>query len=770
MHPLLRRMLAAPARAAMGIVAAISSLPLLLGQRFQGRDHTLVQLGFTCAHRDADRLVLDRALGGGGPVLQDPLGQALYPATWLLRPLPPELAASLYVTLHLTLAAGAAALLARELGGGRRAVLATGLAFALCGTVVDLVQHGPFLCAAVWLPLGWAGARALLRGRSPWGAAALGASVGMLVLGGEPQSALMLALVAAVEVGASMARRAPLARRVAGALWVAAAGVAGALLAAAQVLATLGLRGATARAAGVGIDPRWALDAVKSIALVVPVSLTEDAAHGASPLSAWTGARMSADLWNSSPYLGALLLVGAAVGAWSRTRGTAALLSVAALALAGGERLKVLPLLARIIPPLGLFRYPEKYLTLASLGLVVLGVNAWSLARRSAPVRAALQRGAWAALVGLGALLVAAVLRRDAIERAAAHVAEPALGLADLPSLSALLTLRLAIAVGVVAAGAVLLGSRRRAAWGLALLVGDLALFAAQTLPLAPPVLAVRSPYEELLPPDAMLCHGVGLTPYAPVVPGFTEGVRRGAVFNRVELRQDVHQCSRVAAPNFYLPSAQYPTLRLAKTLLDASTAGGVQVARALGCTHLLVAHRAHDSLVPFPEGVSRTRLFAIPDPLPAVSVARRPVRVGRLRETFRALLEGGGAAEVARWLDDPARGAPISLPGGDGVRGAAVTWRGATAGTLTAEGDGGAVLVLRRPWWPGWTATQRGRALPTLRAAGAQLAVVVGDVSAGPVTLEYRVWGLRLGAGLSALGLAALGALTAALSRRRYD
>jgi hypothetical protein len=225
-----------------------------------------------------------------------------------------------------------------------------------------------------------------------------------------------------------------------------------------------------------------------------------------------------------------------------------------------------------------------------------------------------------------------------------------------------------------------------------------------------------------------------------------------------------------VAAPNLYLTTSQYATLRLSKNLMDASTAGGVQVARALGCTHLLVAHRAHDSLVPFSEGAASGRLFAVPDPLPAVSVARRPVRVGRLRETFRALLDGGSAADAVRWIDDPARGAPIALPAGDGVRLAAVTWRGATAGTITAQGEGGAVLVLRRPWWPGWTATQGGRSLPTLRAAGTQLAVVVADVNAGPLTLRYRVSGLGLGAGLSALGLAALGALAVALSRRRYD
>jgi hypothetical protein len=768
MHALLRRLLAAPARAAMGVVAAVTTLPLLFGLRYQGRDHTLVQIGFTCAHRDADRLLLDNALGGGGPVMQDPLGQVFYPATWLLRPFPPELAASLYVSIHLSLAAGAAALLARELGGSRRTVLATGLAFALCGTVLDLIVHGPFLCGAAWLPLGWAGVRALLRARSPWGAAALGGSLGLLVLGGEPQSALLLGLVAAVEVGASLARKAPWRRRGGGVLWVAAAGLAGALLSAAQTLATVGIQGVTARSAGVGVNGRWALDAIKAFALVVPVSLVENATHGVTPMSAWTGERMSADLWNSTPYLGALLLVGAAVGAWTRTRGTAAIVGFSALALAAGERLKVLPLLARAVPPLGLFRYPEKYLTLASLALVVLGVHTWSLASRSGRVRAALRRGTWAAFAGLAALLAAARGWRDAIELAAARVAVPVLNLGDLPSLSALLSARLAFAAGVAALGAMLLSSPRRARWGLALLVGDLALFALQTVPLDPPVLSVRSPYEDVLPPGAMLCHSSGLTPYVPVVPGFTRGAHRDAIYNRVELRQDVHQCGRVTAPNNYLPSAQYATLRLSTTLMDASTAGGAQVARALGCTHVLVAHRAHDSLVPFPIGASRTRLFAIPDPLPAVSVVRRPVRVGRLRETFRGLLQGSGAADAVRWLDDPTRRAPFALPAGDGVREADVTWHRATRGTLTARGTGGAVLVLRRPWWPGWTARQRGLPLPTLRAAGVQLAVVVADVNAGPVALEYRAWGLGVGAGLSALGLAGLGALTLALSRRR--
>lgn len=757
----LRRLLAAPARSAMGIIAVVATLPLLLGMRYQGRDHTLVLLGFACAHRDRARLVLDPALGGGGPILQDPHGHVFYPLTWLLRPLPAELAASLYVVLHLAIAAGAAARLASELGAGRRAALATGLAFALCGTVMDLIVHGSFLCAAAWLPLGWAGVRALARGPSRWGSAALSGALGMLVLGGEPQSAVILSLVAAVELGALASRRRP--PRVIGraALRVTLAGVLGAMLSAVQVVATVGLGSAPARAKGVGAAERWALDGLGALGLVLPVSLTEDGAHGTSLASTWNGSPLNNDLWNASPYLGALVLAGALTGAAARVRGTAAVLGIGALALSVGAKLGALPVLAAVVPPVGYFRYPEKYLTLASLALLVCAVQTWSIARRAPRMRASLQRSVLGVTGVLVLMLAGAALRAGEIDRMASRFAVLPLNLPDLPSVSTLLLSNLALATSVALLGALLLSSPLRARWAPALLVADLALFAVRVVPLGSSVLDVPSPREAALPPGSMLCHGVGPTPFVPFILGAEQGPRRGVVYNRVELRPGLNQCSRVASPNLYLPTAQLPTLHMAYTMLDPSQATGVQVARALGCTHLLAPFAAHPSLRPLPTVPGLVRLYAVPDPLPELSIVRAPVLVSRLGEVIRGLREGGGADDVVRWIDDPDRGRATPLPAGLGVTAARVAWRGTTEGVLQLDGTGGAVAVVRRPWWPGWSATQSGRRLRTLRAGGVHLAVVIPDVTAGPVQLRYEVRGLGAGAALSAVGLCALLALT---------
>lgn len=69
---------------------------------------------------------------------------------------------------------------------------------------------------------------------------------------------------------------------------------------------------------------------------------------------------------------------------------------------------------------------------------------------------------------------------------------------------------------------------------------------------------------------------------------------------------------------------------------------------------------------------------------------------------------------------------------------------------------DGPTVVVLRKPWWPGWTATQNGVELAVLRSAGVQLAVVVPE--AGEVALRYRP--PLLEGGLATLALGILGLL----------
>ncbi|MCC7109922.1 MAG: hypothetical protein IT382_11575, partial [Deltaproteobacteria bacterium] len=69
-----------------------------------------------------------------------------------------------------------------------------------------------------------------------------------------------------------------------------------------------------------------------------------------------------------------------------------------------------------------------------------------------------------------------------------------------------------------------------------------------------------------------------------------------------------------------------------------------------------------------------------------------------------------------------------------------------------------------RRPWWPGFVAeSETGRGLPVLRAAGAQLAVVVDDEEAGrDIELRDRVRGAPLAVVCGVLACALLGVLCA--------
>jgi len=81
-----------------------------------------------------------------------------------------------------------------------------------------------------------------------------------------------------------------------------------------------------------------------------------------------------------------------------------------------------------------------------------------------------------------------------------------------------------------------------------------------------------------------------------------------------------------------------------------------------------------------------------------------------------------------------------------------------AGSASFAIGGEGGAVVVLRKPWWPGWSAEQAGSRLAVLRAAGAQVAVVVEDVSRGPVSLRYQTPGVASGITAAVAGALLLG------------
>ncbi len=139
------------------------------------------------------------------------------------------------VVLQIWAAGIAAWHLFQELGAGRPAAWAGAIIFQTGGYFASRAEHIGAIMAVAWMPLAWLAVLKLRRGWHPGWLAALGAALGMSVLGGFPQptlavfvSTVLLALVLiALRLG-----RPPLA------LWAAAGCLLGIALAAVQFIPT----------------------------------------------------------------------------------------------------------------------------------------------------------------------------------------------------------------------------------------------------------------------------------------------------------------------------------------------------------------------------------------------------------------------------------------------------------------------------------------------------------------------------------------------------
>ena len=180
--------------------------PLLSGQRIAFRDtsHFYLPLYDYVAERSAAEWLplwnpLDQA---GMPLIGESSTAVLYPLRYALYslPLPNEWAMNLYLITHLLLASAAAAWLAKRIGCQTIGVCTAAIAYPLSGSVFSLCCNPPFLVGAAWTPwlLGACLAtppdnQARQRLGRPAGIAAIALS--MMVLGGDPQSALHCVLV-----------------------------------------------------------------------------------------------------------------------------------------------------------------------------------------------------------------------------------------------------------------------------------------------------------------------------------------------------------------------------------------------------------------------------------------------------------------------------------------------------------------------------------------------------------------------------------------------
>ncbi|MGC4121794.1 MAG: hypothetical protein QM765_45895 [Myxococcales bacterium] len=763
-----RRALAAQA-AGTGILVGLATLaPILAGLRYQGVDHSRILLGMQCAVRRGleQGFALDLALGGGGPLLAELQSGVFYPATWLLLPYSAETAASLFVPLHLALAAAGAVLLAASFRVRPISRVALGVAYPLCGSVLNLILHGPFLAAAAWLPWAWAGARWALASRR-WAAAGLtvtSAALALTLLSGDPQGFGIACAIVLLELTVSLVRR----RRPLRAALAASSLVVGLLLGGIQWLPALGLREASARAKGASPEhvESWPLAAPELFGVLWQLDTTDRVRGNASLRTAWLGNALTQPAWNTTPLLGLAAFAAALAGFWLRRVRTAALAALLLTLMSLGAQTPFFPALLRALPFLGLFRYPARYFVGASLAILVVAVCSFDRAARHRSTRRALAIALGLATIASGAAMALVGVRAGDIDILASKVANAAgSASSSLPVLSSTLldagtlsTILCATALTVL----LILPRWSALAVSLPLLAATPAF-----LPLDLALTEAPSARAAIGPPEqALLCHGKHLGSVHVDLPGQPLDVHGDVLPDFNDLLPNLQQCGGPAVPDWYLSSAQAETVALVRDRLDESV-GALGPALALGCTHLVTrARTVQPGFVPL-ESVQPVPfvgyLYAVAEPMPAASIARAPTLASSGAEAVERVAGFSRADEVVRVLDAPGTAAPAALPDGRGVASAQVRWESPTRGQLQLEGQGGAVAVLKRPWWPGWRARQGGKELAILRAAAVQLAVVVPDAVAGPVSLEYSApllgWGVAASA-FGALLLAAVGLL----------
>ncbi|MHB1847382.1 MAG: hypothetical protein ACYCWW_21370, partial [Deltaproteobacteria bacterium] len=531
--------------------------------------------------------------------------------------------------------------------------------------------------------------------------------------------------------------------------WMALAGLLSVTLCAAELVPALSVAAASGRRAGAAssmLFTHWALHPLRLIELAVPAIVPDPIRYRVVGELFHDGSA----LWSSSVFAGALALALALASLLDERRGIRAWLAVALLALwlSLGSHGGLLPLVAKLVPPLGRLRYPEKYLALfwvALAPLVALGAD-----RARAWPRAPLSLfAAGVAFAAAGAAMsVEAVAqplwqslggRPDA---AVASVFAGALGRGLLQSAAAL-----------VGGGLVLWIGRRRSALAplLPLLVfAELLSGNGGLLPLVP-----RSALSEAAPfVDAVKAEATSQPPRAAPIasPRLTSTVTLGDgapwVRGMVEaMRPDVSSLFGIDSLGTNLPGTSLRYLSLFGPRAARTTDWG---GRFSACA------RARPSQAPPRPGertlVSDTELAqtlgAVPcrpraylagaDPVPDLAAALAAMASGLPEE--RVVWEGGpalgpAAGEVAWRRDEPER---IALD----VSTAAPT-----------------ALVVTDELAPGWTARLDGEPakLFATDVVARGLALPAGRHA---VEFEYRAPGLTLGLALSLLAAAAALAL----------
>jgi hypothetical protein len=340
----------------------------------------------------------------GTPAFPNPLYPALSLPSLLLLPLPPPLALNLGFLAHLLMAGAFAFIFARRAGCSRAASIFAGIAYGMGARCLSHMQAGLYsrMVVFAYIPLIFLCAERCLAAPSPASSAIFAASLSLAILSGEAQilscALSCLAGYAAVRSWLPPPGMPPLAspRR----SWACA--ISGAVLSlplsAFYLLPSVRLYPLLSRSCALGAARLDFMPPFRAIAaaLLSPALIGEFGPSGTLP-------------WECALFMGAapLALIARAALDGRGRRGLApwGLLAIAALLLSSRELAPLHAAVARVAPLAGQFRNPGRMLYIASFFLAVIAARAFD-----ASVAGKGRAAGWLAVLAGGVLVYALLL------------------------------------------------------------------------------------------------------------------------------------------------------------------------------------------------------------------------------------------------------------------------------------------------------------------------------------------------------------------------
>jgi len=350
----------------------------------------------------------------GFPMLAEPQTGALYPPNLLFGLVDPFIALDISILGHVWLAAFGCYLFARGLRFDPASAALTGTVYGASGFLLTHVVYLPMLHACAWIPLLLVGLDRFVRDGRPQAALGAAGAAAAMVLSGHPQAALLGALFAGsyglyrvgLGYGEGEARKQRLGRA-----WLLALALGfGGLLVAPQLVATLELSGESERAGGVdaGFASMGSLPPQELVNVALPRTFGYERpadiplAHHHHGERYWSNGQT---YWENAFFVSVPALLLALLSVVTGARGVRffAVWAVIALLLMLGP---MTPLFAlwRLVPGADLLRFPVRFALPFTLAIAVLaghGLNAWIEAARQGT-----RRYLWSTRVLAGLLLV----------------------------------------------------------------------------------------------------------------------------------------------------------------------------------------------------------------------------------------------------------------------------------------------------------------------------------------------------------------------------